>query len=220
MLFDYSAHGLLNSLFGKTSDFGALAAPPELHLALLATLPDPGDTGAALSANEVVYTGYARVVTAAVDWNAAATRFVANAAEKLFPKCTGGSDTAIGVAVVDALTDGNGIFMGLLAPADPLAFQYETEDTEFVIPGHAFVDDDEVRAIGESLPTGMTKGTKYFVINATADGLQLSATQGGAALTLTTDGSGFLAKDGSLAISQNIQPKVDVGNAKLILPAN
>lgn len=36
------------------------------------------------------------------------------------------------------------------------------------------------------LPTGFTEGTVYFVVNATTDTFQLSATSGGSAITVTT----------------------------------
>lgn len=42
----------------------------------------------------------------------------------------------------------------------------------------------DVQAAG--LPTGFTEGTIYFVVSATTDTFQLSATSGGAAITVTT----------------------------------
>lgn len=41
-----------------------------------------------------------------------------------------------------------------------------------------------------TLPGGLTAATDYYVINATADTFQLSATEGGAAIDITTAGTG------------------------------
>lgn len=43
---------------------------------------------------------------------------------------------------------------------------------------------------GGALPAGLTAGTDYFVIAAAANTFQLSATEGGAAVNFTTDGTG------------------------------
>lgn len=47
---------------------------------------------------------------------------------------------------------------------------------------------------GDPLPTGLSEGTVYYVISATTDDLQLSATSGGSAINITGIGAGFLQK--------------------------
>jgi hypothetical protein len=62
---------------------------------------------------------------------------------------------------------------------------------------HGFVNGDNVvpwALPGDPLPTGLVEGTVYFVINATTDDLQLSATAGGASVSITAIGAGLLQK--------------------------
>lgn len=61
--------------------------------------------------------------------------------------------------------------------------------------GHWFVDDERVRvrASGGSdaaLPTGLSADTDYYVISASGDTLQLSATSGGSAIDISDTGTG------------------------------
>lgn len=65
---EYASAAILNSLFGKTSNFGALATAPSLYLGLSSTQPGPAGAGV----TEPSAGGYARVAAAAADWNAAA----------------------------------------------------------------------------------------------------------------------------------------------------
>jgi hypothetical protein len=109
---DYCALALLNSLFGKTSSFGALATPPTMYVALCTAIPTPNLAGSALT--EATYTGYARKVTAAADWAVAGGRILANANAITFAQCTGGTSTINSWALVDALTNGNVIDYGFL----------------------------------------------------------------------------------------------------------
>ena len=84
---NYTARALLNSLFGKTSNFGALASAPTIYVGLSTTAPS--ETGGTVTepAN-----GYTRVETAAADWNGATDAdpsVVTNAEEIVFPEATG-----------------------------------------------------------------------------------------------------------------------------------
>lgn len=67
----------------------------------------------------------------------------------------------------------------------------------FTAVGHGFVAASAVRFTGASLPTGIVAGTTYYVIASglTADAFKVSATVGGAAVTLTADGSGTVYRD-------------------------
>ena len=56
---------------------------------------------------------------------------------------------------------------------------------------HGFQDGEPVVFAGGTLPTGITIGTTYYVVNKTDDTFQVSATSGGSAITLTGDGSGI-----------------------------
>lgn len=67
----------------------------------------------------------------------------------------------------------------------------------FTKVGHGFVAASAVRFTGASLPTGIVAGTTYYVIagGLTADAFKVSATVAGAAVTLTSDGSGTVYRD-------------------------
>jgi len=64
-LTNYAESAILNSLFGKTSDFGVLASAPTLYIGLCAS--DPTDAGTLTSEPDATG-GYARLTTAASDW--------------------------------------------------------------------------------------------------------------------------------------------------------
>lgn len=66
----------------------------------------------------------------------------------------------------------------------------------FTLDGHAFLDDDPVsfRAdVDGSLPAGITAGTTYYAIRVSDSAFKVAATEGGAAVDLTTDGDLVLA---------------------------
>lgn len=78
-----------------------------------------------------------------------------------------------------------------------------TTDT-FSATGHALENGTPGRvASSGSLPTGLSADTVYYVVNKTEDTFQLSATLGGAAVNITTAGSGVIGfeVDGSYAIA-------------------
>lgn len=53
---------------------------------------------------------------------------------------------------------------------------------------HGFIDDDQIVFLDGTPPGGLSEGTLYWVISAAADLFQVSATQGGGAITLTNQG--------------------------------
>ena len=120
-LSNYAENAILNSLFGKTSDFGALASAPTLYVALSTADPDEDGSGMA----EPSGNGYARVATADTDWNAAASSVVTNANTVQFPEATGPWGTATHFALFDASTSGNLIASGALT----LAKAFDDGDT-------------------------------------------------------------------------------------------
>lgn len=62
-----TAQALLNSLLGKTSNFGALASRPTLYIGLSSTTPNEDGT----NVTEPSGGGYARQATAPSDWSGA-----------------------------------------------------------------------------------------------------------------------------------------------------
>jgi hypothetical protein len=101
------------------------------------------------------------------------------------------------VGIFSAVTAGT--FRGSLpadsALANPLVFTALASTDVLTVPGHAFVNGDEVVVIdtdGSTLPTGLSEATVYFVVGVSGNTLQLSATSGGSAINLTADGAGHI----------------------------
>jgi hypothetical protein len=64
---------------------------------------------------------------------------------------------------------------------------------QFLSPGHGLTNGDRVmlfNAFGTALPTGVSEGTVYFVVNVATDTFKVSTTSGGAAVDLTAVGGG------------------------------
>lgn len=118
----YTAAALLNSMFGKTSNFGALASAPTIYVALSSTAPT--ETGT--NVTEPSTGSYARVSTAAGDWVAATDAdpsVIENANAITFPTATGdwaGGSNLTHFALYDASTSGNFLGSGALGTAKPV----------------------------------------------------------------------------------------------------
>jgi hypothetical protein len=64
---------------------------------------------------------------------------------------------------------------------------------QFLSPGHGLANTDRImlfNAFGTALPTGVSEGTVYFVVNVATDTFKVSLTSGGAAVDLTAVGGG------------------------------
>lgn len=112
-LSDYVEAGILNSLAGKTSSFGALASRPTWYVALCTATPSDADTGSTI--HECNYGSYARVQTAASDWTVStgtSPSKTSNANALAFPQATSGTNIVTSVAVCDAASGGNVLFSG------------------------------------------------------------------------------------------------------------
>lgn len=117
-----TAQALLNSLFGKSSNFGALGSAPTIHVGLSSTTP----TESGGNITEPSTGSYARVETAAADWNAATNAdpsVIDNAEVIEFPAATAdwvaGADLTH-VVLFDASSAGNALAWGALGTAKPV----------------------------------------------------------------------------------------------------
>jgi len=63
----------------------------------------------------------------------------------------------------------------------------------FTATGHSYADDDKIELFGESLPTGASKDTTYFIRDQATDTFKLADTKNGTAIVLTADGQGRVA---------------------------
>lgn len=116
---NYAAQAVLNSLFGKTSNFGALASAPTIHIGLSSTTPAEDGT----NVTEPSGGSYARVATSGATWNAATLAdpsLLDNTAQIAFPQASadwGAGANMTHVVLYDALTVGN--FLGSFALTTP-----------------------------------------------------------------------------------------------------
>lgn len=117
-----TAKGLLDTLFGKTSVFGALGTAPVIHVALSSTTPAEDGT----NITEEAANAYARDATVAGDWNAATSAdpsLIDNLNAITYAQATGDWVSAanlIHFVLFDALTSGNALIFGALGTAKPV----------------------------------------------------------------------------------------------------
>ena len=98
------------------------------------------------------------------------------------------------------------------------AFTAVTGDT-ITSAAHGFANDSQVMFFAyetASLPTGLTEGTRYFVVSTATDTFQVSATQGGAAVDITVAGYGTVSQSQQLAISQGNAPQLTTSTTFLL----
>lgn len=177
----YAENRILDALFNNTA-LQIAQAYLSLHSA------DPGETGAA----EIAGGSYARQ---AVSFGAAAAGEVANDATVDFTGMP--ATTVLGFGLWDAAANGNCLWTGWLSTVLRAFVADDVAGDTIRSPAHGFADDDRVAFEAEdvgSLPAGIAAGTLYWVINAATDTFKVSATQGGAAVNLTTTGSGKVRK--------------------------
>lgn len=112
---NYTAQALLNSLLGKTSNFGALASAPAIYVGLSSTTPT--ETGT--NVTEPSGGAYARVLVNAAGWNAATSAdpsLADNVSAITFPTATADWLSAANLThfvIYDAASAGN--FLGASA---------------------------------------------------------------------------------------------------------
>jgi hypothetical protein len=102
---------ILDHIFNK----GSYTAPT-IYVAL--STADPTDDASGIA--EPSGNGYARVQTAAGDWNAAVSGLIDNANAITFPTATGSWGTLTHFALYDALSDGNMLAHGSLGSSQAI----------------------------------------------------------------------------------------------------
>jgi hypothetical protein len=120
----------------------------------------------------------------------------------------------IALGVYDALTGGNLMAIIYLDGDDPVPFQGANTGDLITAEGHPFVDDDRCRleAIGgAAIPTGLAVDTTYWIISTSGETFQLSATQGGGAIALTSDGGGMVMPLSPKDVTQDDTPEFASG---------
>lgn len=178
----------------------------------------PGTTGT----NEVTggTPAYARK---ALTWGAAASGSKANSGATLtfdVPAAT----TVQYLGFWSALTAGTYFGCAPLGGIRPIAGLAIIATDKIYAPAHGLANNDRIcptlfGATG-ALPTGLSDGTLYYVVGATTDDFQLSATQGGAAIDLTGAGSGPVQYLKVIQEVMGVQGTLSVAAAAVALDLN
>ena len=119
---NYTAQALLNSLFGKTSNFGSMGSAPAIWVGLSSTTPAEDGT----NVTEPTGGAYAREEVVAGDWNSATLAdpsLIDNSAAITFTPATADwlSQANLTHAVLyDAVTTGNYLGTGALSTPKPV----------------------------------------------------------------------------------------------------
>lgn len=183
------------------------------------TLTDPG-TGTNVNSGEATggSPAYARQ---AVTWGAAASGVKTNTGALTFdvPAGTYGFFTFF-----NASTGNTNNFRGY-APVNGTTKGFFSVDTtltndQLFSVAHGMSDGDRVmvfNVFAETLPTGLTEGTIYFVVSSTANTFKVSLTSGGAAVDITAvaGGEGFFQKLIPETFASQGQITVGVGQLSL-----
>jgi len=111
-LADYWENEILDYLFGNGS-----YTPPTIYVGL--STADPLDDASGLA--EPNGNGYARVMTAASDWNAASGGSVDNVNDITFPEATGSWGTVTHFALFDTADGGNMLAHGALSQSQSIS---------------------------------------------------------------------------------------------------
>lgn len=156
------------------------------------TAVDPG-TGTTANAGEATggSPAYARV---AVTWGTAAAGLLSNTNAMTFDVPAG----TYGFLTFWSASTGNTTQFRGYGPINGTVKGFFTVNTtlsadQFLSPGHGLANNDRVQlfnTFADSLSTGLTEGTLYYVVGATTDTFQVSTTLGGGAVDITAIGGG------------------------------
>lgn len=178
---------------------------------------DPGEAGAQ-NTSECAYVGYARVAAArsagGFTVSGSSATLTANAD---FPASDATANELATHFGLGTASSGAGVLLrsGIIGGA----YKPFTADTADLVtcPAHGFVAGDRIvfEAIeGVALPTGITQGTRYFVIatGLVTDAFKFSTTSGGAAVDVTASGGGLVAKSSAISIvGAGVTPRLGTG---------
>lgn len=177
---DYLENKMLDHSLGKTA-----FAMPTNYLALFTT--PPTDSGGGTEVSGGAYTRQ----NATTALGAASGGQSTTASQITFPDATADWGEIFGWATFDAATAGNMLYWGWLGAGAEIPGTAANTGDVFTSYAHGLVNGNQVILVapeGGTLPTGVSALTRYYVVSATTDTFQLSATFGGTAITLTTDG--------------------------------
>lgn len=164
------------------------------HIAILTSAADPG-TGTNSAGTEATggSPAYARV---AVTWAAASAGTKSNSNSMTFDVPAG---TYAYFGLFNASTGNTNNYKGYIPFGGASALKgFASVDTtltndQFLSVAHGMADGDRVQlfnVFSETIPTGITEGTLYYVVNSATNTFKVSTTQGGAAVDVTAVAGG------------------------------
>jgi hypothetical protein len=187
-----------------------------LKVSLYTTMPADDGTGGV----EATGSSYAAQSISALDANFAISGDeVTNVAEIQFPLLTGSLLEVVGFVVKD---NANVLRWAQPAGAIPQAFTFNGSTDTFSRTSHGLPDGAMVRAFAVdslALPGGISANTTYYVRDTASGTLNVSATVGGAAVDLTTDGACYLRRWYGKTYSVDDRPVIPAGALKFKLSA-
>lgn len=167
-----------------------ITAPGTVYVGLFSTVPaNDNAAGTEQSAG-----GYAR---ASVAFGAPATdsgnvRKVSNSGTVTIGPATADWPASVGFGIYDASTAGNLLYWDyLLGPRINVVADASTDALTATSHGLANGNRVQVQNTGGTLPGGLAVSTVYYVVGATTNTFQLSATSGGSAIDITSTGNGL-----------------------------
>ena len=119
---DHWENKILDHVFGKAlynATLGTGGTYPDVTIYVGLSTAAPSDDGSGLA--EPVGNAYARVQTAAADWNAATDGALDNANDITFPEATGSWGTLTHFVLFDAATGGNMLAHGALTASKAIS---------------------------------------------------------------------------------------------------
>ena len=180
------------ALIGDATGVRGSVVAGSFYLALHVT--DPGEAGDQTT-GEVAYTGYARVAVARSGAGFVVTgNSVSPAANQDFGQCTAAPTTYAYWSVGVAASGASKILYRGVFGSNLGSFTAIAATDIFTIPGLAGVAVNDNIAFfappGDTLPTGITEGTVYFVKTVSGNDITIAATSGGVTIDITTAGKG------------------------------
>lgn len=168
----------------------AYSQPATVYVGLLSALPA---NDAAAGTELAVANGYGRqsITFGAPAADSGNVRKVSNTNVITFGPATADWLKAIGFIVSDASSSGNILYWDeLLGP--PIVFTVDPATDTFTATAHGLTNGQRVMVRNQNgtLPSPLDTATSYYVISAATNTFQLSLTQGGGAVNVTTAGDG------------------------------
>lgn len=174
----------------------------------------PGLAGSQ-STSELSYSGYARQAAARSSGGFTESSGVVTLTAALtFPTAgAGASGTALFWSMGSASSGTGNLFRsgglgGIPVPCTMVASSDVVTSADLVAQSTGLTNGDSVCfwSNGGTVPSGLTEGTRYYVISVSGNTFSVSTSVGGAAVNITADGSCYVQRLTPVTIAENVQP--------------